>query len=40
MLKCNKKRVFYMSVPRVCGGDPDDPGFEVYRKGCSPCMRG
>ena len=40
MLKCNKKRVFYMSVPRVCGGDPKLQKAIADVRKCSPCMRG
>gem|GEM_PF-6523944 len=40
MLKCNKKRVFYMSVPRVCGGDPGYVPSGSVTNWCSPCMRG
>ena len=38
--KLGKKLWGEFSVPRVCGGDPDD-SFSGNASGvCSPCMRG
>ena len=34
------KVALVMSVPRVCGGDPDYSLLDDIQEGCSPCMRG